>query len=407
MLNFVSIKIFVIIINFLFINSLLSQILVQNFQNDPFFGESPQAAVRSSGIGNYGFDSEEGFFNPHGSHYESDLIVGISSLMNINSGIHRTNKENKTRKYSTNIFDNSFDFFLKYKHKDYDFHLNYFTNLYFRQRGQNGLDALLLFKTYEGPMSIIGMNPEYIISNNVLQFAISRKFNTLTITGGFLTNRYIYKINLDHPYSVELKTSFLENFQLLLSLNYKYEDILRFYILGRTANSEIELIPNIKSNNSQIISSYKLLASFPGLIAYGVQYNLLEDLRLSLEMCHDWLRFNDDPDLFVRWNQELFTSELILGINYNIFENWKIGLLYSNFLEYTSGVRLEHHVAYQGAVFFPIDKLQMYKAATNYNFKSWTIQLNYQYGVSEYDINQDGILEEKSHLLRFGISKSF
>jgi len=246
MLNSIYIKLILIIINLIFCNSLFGQILVQNFQNDPFFGESPQAAVRSTGIGNYGFDSEEGFFNPHGSNYKSEFLVGISSLMNINSGVHRTNKENKTRKYSTNIFDNSFDFFLKYKHKDYDFHLNYITNLYFRQRGQNGLDALLLFETYDGPLSILGMNPEYFISNNVLQFAISRKISDLTVTAGFLTNRYIYRINLDHPYSVELKTSFLENFQLLLSLNYKYEDVLRFYILGRTANSEIGLIPNIK-----------------------------------------------------------------------------------------------------------------------------------------------------------------
>ena len=181
----------ILIINLLFFNSLLSQILVQNFQNDPAFGESPQTSIRSTGIGNYGFDSDEGFFNPLYSNYDSEFIAGFSTLMNTNSGVYRTNKANESRRYSKNIFDNSFNFFLKYKHKNYAFHLNYFTNLYFRQRGQNGFDTLLLFKTYDGPLSILGINPEYIISNNILQFALSRKFNNLVLTTGFLTNRYI------------------------------------------------------------------------------------------------------------------------------------------------------------------------------------------------------------------------
>ncbi len=386
---------------------LFSQVLVQNFQNDPFFGESPQAITRSTGIGNYGFDSEEGFFNPTDSNSKSEFLVGISSLMNIDGGTYRTNRANESRSYSTNIFNNSFDLFLKYKHKEYNFHLNYFTNLYLHQQGQNGFDALLFFKTYDGPLSILGINPEYQISNNVLQFAVSRKIGKFTIAGGFLTNHYIYKIILDDPYSVELKTSFLENFQLLLSLNYEFKNFLRFYLLGRTASSEIELIPNINPNLSQIIREYKLLVSFPGLVAYGVQYNILDDLKLSLEMCHDWLPYNDDPNLFVRWHQELFTSEIILGVNYNIFDSWKIGAMYSTFLEYSSGVRLEHHVAYQGAEFFPLDKLRMYKAATSYKYKDWSVQLNYQYGVSEYNIYDDGIVEEKSQFLRLGIKTNF
>ena len=124
-------------------------------------------------------------------------------------------------------------------------------------------------------------------------------------------------------------------------------------------------------------------------------------------MCHDWLTSNNDAELFVRWHQELFTSEIILGINYNIFDNWEAGVLYSRFLEYKSGVRFEYHVPYQGAVFFPLDKLQMYKAATSYKYKNWTVQINYQYGISEYYLKEIGILEEKSQLLRLEINTHF
>lgn len=399
---------YIILINIVYCSSLFSQILVQNFNNDAYFGQSPQTAIRSSGIGNYGFDSDEMFFNPRSSDIKSDFILGISALFNVNSGLYRTNSSRvETRRYSTNIDDNAFDFFLKYKHKDYDFHLNYFTNLFFRQKGQNGLDVLFFFETYNGPQNLLGLNPEYYISNKTMQFAVSRKFDSFTLAAGFLTNRYIYKIVLDDPYSVELKSNFLENIQLLISLNYNYENLLRFYLLGRTENSEIELIPDIHSIETSLISRYKLLVSFPAMVVYGIQYNLIGELKLSVEMCHDFLTTNNDPDLFKRWGQKLSTSEMILGINYTLFGTWQIGALYSRFLEYKSGVRFESHVVYEGAVFFPIETLQMYKLATSYKYKDWALQANYQYGVSEYDLPDNVYMQEKSQLLRFSIITNF
>jgi hypothetical protein len=401
-------KISLLIFSILYCTSLFSQVIVQNFLDDALFSESPQTTVRSSGIGNYGFDSKEGFFNPHQSNVESEFSVGFVSLLNLNSGRYWINNiSKKPRRDTDNFFDSTFDIHFKYKHNDYIFHLNYFTNLFFHQTLQDGVGIQLAFQTYDGPHTLISVNPTYSIINKSLQIAVTRKINSFTFALGFLTNRYKYKINLDDPYTIELNSSFFENFQLLLSLNYEYEDYLFFYILGRSQQSEIELIPRVKNLGTQIINKNKLLLSFPGLVAYGVQYKLLDELKISIEICHDFLTTNNDPVLYKKNGQELFTTEMVLGMTLNLFQNIKTGILYSRFLDYKSGIRTEWHIPYRGAEFFPLESLQMFKASTSYRYINWTFQINYQYGISTYDIADLGLLEENSHLVRFGICTDF
>ena len=116
---------------------------------------------------------------------------------------------------------------------------------------------------------------------------------------------------------------------------------------------------------------------------------------------------NKDPVLYKKNGQELFTTEMILGMNLNLFQNLNTGILYARFLDYKSGVRTEWHIPYSGAEFFPLESLQMLKSATSYTYINWTFQVHYQYGISTYEISDLGILEEDSHLLKIGISTDF
>lgn len=370
--------------------------------NDQF----PQAQVKSYGIGNLGFDVCDFIYNPKYIYSQEHFHVYTS--FNYNTKSHR---EYKTHNYNYNLSDgiNSWGptFDLKIVYKDYNFNLIYSNLIFFDQQIKGTYSYG--FETSEGIWKITIGDPINEVAHKIFQFAISKRISQyLSFSIGIRSNYFMSRIN--SPTTIEFidfQTKLIDNFQYLLAMNYVHSSY-KLYFLVRTQNSLV----NLKGEG--FIDGYKILfendpyVSFPGLIGYGFQYQILKDIKLSLEISHEYLssvgRIYYGKTIK---GHGIFNSEMSLGINYSLLTMFKLGLLYSHYLKYDDEIGLGSETGNSAFPHAEITNPWSVVFSIKYIYRNFEVSGYYQYSYVKYNLENYYRVEDSAKYFKISLGVSY
>ena len=351
------------------------------------FNDYPIAKNNLSGIGNLGFDSHESLYNPkYNSENENKLAIYLSS----NSIINYTAKIPST---DAEVFKGEFimwpNLSLQYNIDKYSFYIQYFNELLLKNRAVGTWSFHI--PSFNGERSITSPEPEFLISNNELQLAVSRKImKGFSISVGILTNIFRNK-QIFGSIVKEISSNFLDNIQILGSINYNSGSI-SLYLLGKSQAGPLHLNPEIIDLNEDIKFYNNAIISYPGYLGYGIQYKIINPLKISIEMQHEFFNtvydykykrvpYVEPWDRSGKFSKNIFNNEIIIGLNYFTPINLSVGLMYSKYLKYD--VDVNNLLNYINPL-PKYDNINFYDFSCEYFYANWSIYLRYQVSSTGY-----------------------
>lgn len=385
---------------------------ISEYTFSELFLEHPIGKNNLRGIGNFGFDSFEQFYNP--SKDENDSLTLDISL----SGNYVLSSKVKLDYNSgPELFKNTLaltpNLSIKYNCNNFSLFLQYFNNLMYNNESTAGTWSYTRH-TFNGDRSFSTTGPKFCMSNQVLQGVASAiLMNGLSFSIGVSTNIYKNSEDFNSNFISELSTEIFDNIQYLVSLNYK-SDKINSYFLYRTQsdpqqfgkNDVIKISDDFQFYNNSIIS-------FPGSIGYGIQIVPINGLKLSVEMEHEFLKTTYDYkykkmpyeswDWSDKFSYSIFNNKIVLGINYHTPFSLVAGLAYSKYLKYDVNIN-------QGYNYFPslpkIEGLEYILFGFGYDFSKFYVQLDYQHSFASYKNNFEGYGARKFYynLIKVGLN---
>lgn len=381
----------------------------------PIFPNYPIAKNNVLGIGNLGFDSKEAFYNPS---YTSDSQYGLSIFISNNTQIY---SNSKIKEYAGEVdkFKSKFitvpNISLQYNFGNYIIYLQYFNDLLLYNYAPSGT-WIKEFYTFNGLYGLSVKEPEFLINNHLVQFAISMKIiKNLSASIALLSNIYQNK-SVFGTFTEELNSEFLDNYQVLTAINYSANPI-SLYLLFKSQTDPQRLGTEIMKVDNEIKYYNNSLVSYPGNLGYGIQYCIYEPLKLSLEMQHEFLNVNykyeykkapsEVSDFSGEISHKIFNNKINLGVNYLTPIDLSIGFLYSTYLKYD--VDVNKTIKYLHAL-SKIDNSTFYVLTFEYRYYNWLLNLGYQFSEANYDNERfDGNLSRKDiyQSLKLGVGYVF
>lgn len=250
-------------------------------------------------------------------------------------------------------------------------------------------------------------DPEIQISNDIFQVSISKKISdNFSLSVGFASNNYNYKFYqhnngpngtaISDP--IKLSSNLFSSFQGLASINYSDQTCLSAYLFFKNAIYKAKLGDDIVKINDLFYTQNYSKISFPGTIGYGVQITPLNKFKLSAEMLHIYVP------------TEEFSTKVVLGINYNPFNNLDLGLMYSPYLKYDGPIEMD----FDGYMDYykngdKIDKPFALAFSAGYKVNRLNLQFGYQYSETNYHLRY-GVYDnyvDRAQMIYLGLGYSF
>jgi len=274
-------------------------------------------------LGNLGFDSDNNYYNPNYFSTSDELsfnIYGSASIYAEREYSQSRLSSNKTRVSKGNFYLKP-NFGMQYRLGEYLLSINYQNNLLFNRKLY---DTRLQFGTEYGVYGMFLDESDLKIKNDVLQMSVSKKFSdNFSISIGASTNYFDY--NLEYNYTdssqksvnnIELYSSGFSNPQFLFSLNYKNPEDISIYLLYRTQTKKIDLRPDSFSiNGFPLISNWSEI-NYLAHLAYGIQVNSIESLKISIELFHKLI-----------FSGNVYNTTINMGVNKIFNDNFILGLV--------------------------------------------------------------------------------
>ncbi len=333
------------------------------------FNEMPFAEVNNGGMGSNGFDSPLGPFNPQCFANEKQFQVSVGMLSSVGGTGDNLLKKNESYDMvtpGTRLYNNNRDFLpeiaVKYHNKYGSVQLNLFYTLSgnFTKSNRWWTTAFAIepandpyYNTGHGHLTgdvLESLSPQFITRNTVLQLSVSGYIGeNVSVTGGFYTNRYLEQINAGDPqFTVtKLYTNYFDNVQFLLGVNYRNRNGFALYLLGHSQSSKTPLRPDDLAPFGADTPPNKGVVNFPGMVAYGFQFNPLGYLKASVEMTHTFLvSDNMKRDYYIldgqlsstyanyTFEHSVHNYEAAFGLQFTPDDHFSFGIQYSRYLKY-------------------------------------------------------------------------
>jgi hypothetical protein len=313
-------------------NGLFAQ-MIEDIYTSLYFGGTPEAELRTQGIGSLGFGSYGARYNPHYIQEYSGLNITFGGLLNTK----QTAVENGYDIYKNNsgikpVID------LSYGNSNITLQLSYNYSL-LSNKSPSGGSTTYNFPAKDHNVYIVRSNNiEYQLENESARLSASGMIGqniSLGIAVEFNRTKDIVNFNTTtSPYTIQ--TSLLTNPQFVLALNY-YDDYLQSYILFKTQRPEIRIDPDFTIYGNSILSNGSTI-SYPGLLGYGIRYSFSSWLHCSIEMAHTFLvadtTYLDDFYRKIKHHDVIWNNEIAIGMSVEPFENCSLGFLYNPYLKY-------------------------------------------------------------------------
>ena len=341
------------------------------------------------GIGNLGFDSEDAFYNPKYNFLNQNEVAIFLSTNSLISSTSKLDINNKQVDLFNGKFITSPNISLQYTYYEYTFFIQYFNDLLLKNFAPISTWSKH-FYTLNGERQYSAREPEFLIANQVFQIAISRKIiDDLSISIGLLTNFYQNKQTYG-DLTEDISSDNFDNYQILGTINYN-SNIFSLYLLYKSQVDPKRLGPEMIKLNDEIEYYNNSIVSFPGILGYGLQYQIWAPVKISLEMQHEFLNtkfnyeYNRAPyevwDRSGEFSHNIFNNKIIFGINYTSPIDLEIGFLYSKYLKYD--IDVDKRINY-----FPplpkLDNINLYSLSFEYTYLKWLFNLAYQNSSAEY-----------------------
>jgi len=329
-------------------------------------------------IGNLGFDTKLNSYNPNFVKSASTFFIQASLFLNVKQSLLENDQlifKEKISVYPNGIF--------QYQQSWFAIQLSYINTVASSLKSTDVLTEDLLIPA----------------SNSILQISFIFKLQeSLSITGGVLTNRFETKLDLlDNGY-VRYYMNLFDNFQFTLGLNYSLKEFFNAYLVFRSESSDEKLMGehSVNSNVYPIPNIY-----FNGLIGAGIRFAVLHNLGISLETNHDFVEYKK---IYRQFNsvdiqiENIFNTRIITGVNYRPIESVKFGILFSKYTVYKNPSFFR---GYEREV-----KTTPYALNFGVSYQYQNIDFNLMYQFSEVEFKAIGYEfteTENSHYIGLGI----
>jgi len=377
------------------------------------FSDTPQADIKQNGVGNYGFNNYSGFnlnCNDSPININKNFYLATSILLNLNMEGSGSKNVNWAASYinKTSIIP---EFLINYRTNDYLIQLNLLTTKILNMKADKDSGDWWAYNYYFGKLK-----PKQ--TNSVLQIAVSKKLNNrISLTGGFLTNSFVYSFNEEEKGdSFKISTSFFNQIQFKSSINYQLNNKLKMYVLFKSQKTRVKLTPNkfekLTYEGENVQNSTTV--SFPGLISIGLQKNFYKKINATIEFLNHFL-LADEKITVYNWENIEETSnythntwnhEIVGGISYLQNESLQFGLLYSYYTKY------DYEINDLGEFLSQKQHPQSLILSSLFNYRIFDIAFDYQFSRHKSIIDIDDVEGETyytfiSHFLKLKIGVNF
>jgi hypothetical protein len=366
--------------------------IMENNCFDFFFGGKPESEMKMYGIGSLGFGEWGNNYNPKYLELPQSIIIkgGILYSMTGNTYEFLMNKsDDEIYKNNTRVLP-SIDLF--FKAEDWLFQIDYFYSTYSDATPIGGTFTFV-FPNKSGSKyyRIISQDPQFQLMNQRLQFAISKRVTDDVSMGlGIIFNGTNQIIDFNTSADKwEYSTSMFDYPQFLASINCILDPV-NIYFLCKTQRTELSSKASSFQINGDDIETNIPFVSYPGLVGYGIEYNIKENLSVSLEMAHHYC-VEDIKRWIDQWrslhvHQDMWNNEIILGIKYTPLNNVSLGVLYDSYLKYDR-IGLADEIIYDTPL-PQVESLKYCVVSASYDSKLFSVLLQYQYSFfKETEIN--------------------
>ncbi len=291
------------------------------------------------GIGNRGFNDKLTLYNPKYQKSDSTLSISLSLLSSVSANRTEQEENEIVKEY---IGNNSVrpEFNLRIKNRNIQFQLALYNDLDFSYKGKQS-DKFFYYPKNGVTERIAEKDAELKVNNKILQLSMSiNLFNNTSLSASILKNRFSIDNNWEEI-GLTYENNFFSNYQFLFSLNQKFCEELSGYILYKTQNTDIKLNgTGLKIAKDNLIPDVYLY--HPGNIGYGVQYDFLNKLKISLELSHQFydgqilypvLTLDQKKETYGK-DHHIWNNEIVLGANIIVIKDLNIGISFSKYLKY-------------------------------------------------------------------------
>ena len=384
-----------------FTSFVFSQVIEDAYSNGTIPTLSDAEIKNFSTVG-YGFDPIGNSYNPHniGMDSSSNLLF----LLGLNTNIDGAFKSHSQR-LRGNVSTVTPSILLSYHNDVYLISLSY-TNDYLVDLKNLSASASYILEGKKGNYRFSSNNFEEKIIKNTFQLSFSYLVDSsLSLTLGILSpeTKLLFDIHQDiSPFIY--KNMLFESLQYFCSMNYKIIPKLQCYFLFQSQSVNREFNPEIiEYNHDQIILQLKGIVSYFGRISYGLQTFLVNNLKLTFEMRHQFMErdgnFGEPPYLNYRYNS-VWNNEFIIGASYAFYNHFNIGVLYSNYIKYDKHTFPAYFASYRPSALV---------ISSTVNINNLFLALFYQYSKTEFEFIKDNTntLSEISNFISLKLGYKF
>ncbi len=164
---------------------------------------------------------------------------------------------------------------------------------------------------------------------------------------------------------------------------------------------------DVSEFDKKIIWDKKGIVSFPGEIAYGIQYRIYP-IALSLEIVHEYLYFND-REIDDKEYTDVFNTEIIAGTNLHLFDSFLMGFVASYYLRYDTHTKYPTPSPSDDDAYTKREKPIMLGLSGKYIYSKFIFDFSYQYGLENYilqDAEELWALRDSAHFFTLGLGIS-
>lgn len=359
----------------------------------------PHTTIKMSGTGSRGFDDAEGTYNPKFNLNDSIITVSVSGLINSEVSTNFVYGKDATQFFKNKmIFLPNANLRLTFgEHNHIQLSINYFSDILssFQFTDESGTTSLH-FSTENGVYQVMVSKDEasFYGLSRILQSTFSFLFATQSsLSVGAMTTGFeqVYHWAPLDPF--KYTTNLFDNVQFIMSLNHKFNDQSRGYVVFKSQHSLIEMEKNAYYNGEEVLTSDPYL-SLLGNIGYGFQYLLFNRFGLSAEISHQFLEVNEEKkidDITYKIEHHIWNNEILLGLNAKIFEFLNAGVLLSKYFKYDNNIYYRRTSGYDPFVYTdvgPSGPLSII-AGIDYSLSNFKVSLSFQHSQVEYDFGSE------------------
>jgi hypothetical protein len=383
------------------------------------YQEFPQAELKDFSVGNYGFGRRQNHYNPY--YYWDDttrideaaenLTFFVSFGSNFNTAGARTNNvQSQEFKDFKNELAFRPNFLTKIWYRYFLFQLSY-SNDYLLHRKQTGVNIRYNFD----PFDLVVNQQKIFVQQNTLMAALSMITSpSVSLTIGAFSNSFNYTWTPNDLEPVEFRSGLFNNFQYLVAGNFKFKQRWQSYLLFKTQKANVALPEGNLKLTSLPVPFPAAKVSYYGTVGYGIQWQALEKVNLSLEMRHQFLEAVDTTLAAILAGSDerhIWNNEIILGTSFKFGDQLKIGALFSYFLKYDNNLDIRYspdNSNQEQEVFFArIDHPYSVVVSAGYILNRFVMRGVYQFSKSTHKADNKLFLEDISHFISINLGYNF